>query len=363
MSTSCILGFASSEWKSETAEWYDTHIGGIAALPEGLCLQIPPCPLCRRHRTLVLQAYAPHSVHPQRELYLYGCNSIHCSAQAESWYPIRVVKCAQVESSASAALSELQLTAKRQAVNWDSDSDSSDSNDSSQDALLQELEQLTLALKHSEKNEKIGTRKKKSDKRTASLTSTRTELKEEERTRSSSISLASFYVQVDNEPYSEQSHQDEKQVSRLLSRYKEDEKLRSKNGISEQWEREPDEQDKPEEVALQKFNERIARAPEQIIRYNLGGEPLWPRHPPPHMETKTCECGAPMIFELQLLASCIHYLRPEDALPAEQKEAGMNFASVAIYTCANDCEQTKVIAESHSFKGFAQRICVQRDDW
>ncbi|CAN8062682.1 unnamed protein product [Agarophyton chilense] len=365
MSSSCVLGFASSEWKSASGEWYDTHIGGVALWPEDLRVHVPTCPICRHHRTLVLQAYAPHSNHSEREVYLYGCNSIQCSAKSESWYAVRVVKVEVKKDVAQSSTSprlpeEFGLCEKRQIINWDSDSDSSDS---SPEALVQELEALSLAITRNDEDNKSRKCGKKAGGKALPRSSANAKCRKEGFEQQNSIPLTSFYVEVDIEPDLGRGNKYEQQVSRLLSKYNEDEKLRSESGISEQWAAEQDEEDKPEVLSVEQFNDRIARAPEQILRYDFGGKPLWPRYPQPQIKMKTCQCGTLMIFELQLLASSLHYLRPEDAVQPEQKEAAMNFASVAIYTCANDCEKTKLVAENASFKVFEQQICVQRDDW
>ena len=88
-----------------------------------------------------------------------------------------------------------------------------------------------------------------------------------------------------------------------------------------------------------KFKDRIARDPEQILRYaRHDTEPLWPvstsqcSSVPP-----CCTCGAPRSFEFQLLATLLYVLGLGDK--------DMDWATIAVYTCSGDCEVDSYVEE------------------
>ncbi|CAJ1405853.1 unnamed protein product [Effrenium voratum] len=84
-----------------------------------------------------------------------------------------------------------------------------------------------------------------------------------------------------------------------------------------------------------RFQRRVARSPEQVLRYHWGGEPLWLQAPSgtavPH-----CSCGSRRGFELQLMPMLHAQLAA--AAPAEKSSAlSMEWGTVVVFTCAKDC--------------------------
>jgi len=95
------------------------------------------------------------------------------------------------------------------------------------------------------------------------------------------------------------------------------------------------------------FRERIDREPEQIIRYNQGGKPLWvskdnvpvtPKDIPP------CSCGAPRRFEFQVLPQVINYLGVETTVDS------IDFGTLCVYTCSLNCRDSDVYKEEVVWK-------------
>ncbi|CAN0574835.1 unnamed protein product, partial [Ectocarpus sp. 12 AP-2014] len=43
--------------------------------------------------------------------------------------------------------------------------------------------------------------------------------------------------------------------------------------------------------AVMRFADRVARSPQQVVRYAYGGEPLWSASNPPREEIPPCACG------------------------------------------------------------------------
>lgn len=90
-----------------------------------------------------------------------------------------------------------------------------------------------------------------------------------------------------------------------------------------------EEEDKPDyaiDPALVEFNERIDRCPSQVLRYCRFGEPLIPA--PHKFKVPKCSCGAERCFEMQLIPTVINFFDPA---------SDMDFGSILIYTCSNDC--------------------------
>lgn len=88
---------------------------------------------------------------------------------------------------------------------------------------------------------------------------------------------------------------------------------------------------------FQRFADRLAQNPEQILRYEHEGQPLlysktdkigkaWPR-------ITRCKCGGERSFELQLTPHAIDELESED-LSLE----GMDWGTVIFASCKRDCE-------------------------
>ncbi|KAJ8610445.1 hypothetical protein MRB53_038539 [Persea americana] len=88
---------------------------------------------------------------------------------------------------------------------------------------------------------------------------------------------------------------------------------------------------------FQRFADRMAQNPEQVLRYDYGGQPLlysktdkigktWPRIP------RCTKCGGERSFELQLTPHAIDELESEDI-----SLEGMDWGTVILTTCKKDC--------------------------
>jgi len=91
-----------------------------------------------------------------------------------------------------------------------------------------------------------------------------------------------------------------------------------------------------DETLLQKFQQRLARSPKQILRHAWGGSPLW-MSPPPSEVTDglwplPCRCGAPRKFELQLMPTILYTLHQ-----TSQTRLSDDWGGAVVYTCAADC--------------------------
>uniref|UniRef100_A0A915JVC9 Programmed cell death protein 2 C-terminal domain-containing protein n=1 Tax=Romanomermis culicivorax TaxID=13658 RepID=A0A915JVC9_ROMCU len=67
-------------------------------------------------------------------------------------------------------------------------------------------------------------------------------------------------------------------------------------------------------------------------KYDRGGSPLWATDFTPGDDIPDCSvCGAPRIFEFQVMPHLLHYLNVDDV------GKSLDWATVAVYTCSESC--------------------------
>ena len=126
---------------------------------------------------------------------------------------------------------------------------------------------------------------------------------------------------------------------------------------------EEDERLSPKERQLLGFQDRLRRAPRQVVRCARGGIPIWSipseKKGKPLYKVPPCACGSNRAFDFQLLPSLLHVLAVDKHSGAEINNVdggigglltnGMNWGSVAVYTCQNSCDESEgmlVVQES-----------------
>ncbi|NWI88775.1 PDCD2 protein, partial [Pitta sordida] len=89
-----------------------------------------------------------------------------------------------------------------------------------------------------------------------------------------------------------------------------------------------------EDKIFQKFKEKVAAEPEQIIRYCRGGEgPIWVsgENTPEEKDIPNCLCGAKRIFEFQIMPQLLNYLQ------VDSLGESIDWGTLVVYTCADNC--------------------------
>ncbi|XP_055504776.1 programmed cell death protein 2-like [Leucoraja erinacea] len=89
------------------------------------------------------------------------------------------------------------------------------------------------------------------------------------------------------------------------------------------------------DAAFAKFLKRISSCPEQVLRYSWSGRPLLlsPLPACAGAAAPVCEiCGAPRVFEFQLMPALVSLLQSVDAT-----EASVEFGTVLVFTCEESC--------------------------
>ena len=114
---------------------------------------------------------------------------------------------------------------------------------------------------------------------------------------------------------------------------------------------------------FQKFSDRTAQNPEQVLRYEFKGQPLLysgsdgvaSRFVVPHGKKGAirgiprCEnCGSQRVFELQLVPGLIYELEKDEAMDLDD---GMEWGTVIIGTCANNCGEAGAISFQEEWVG------------
>ncbi|XP_072534313.1 programmed cell death protein 2 isoform X2 [Salminus brasiliensis] len=87
---------------------------------------------------------------------------------------------------------------------------------------------------------------------------------------------------------------------------------------------------------FQKFKTCIATEPEQVLRYCRAGSPIWvsSEHVPSAAEVPKCLCGANRNFEFQIMPQLLNHLK------VDRPDASIDWGILAIYTCADSCDQS-----------------------
>lgn len=76
------------------------------------------------------------------------------------------------------------------------------------------------------------------------------------------------------------------------------------------------------------FQKRVNHFPDQILRYERNGEPLWIADEPKPKSIPNCEyCGGMRQFEFQIMPQLLSTL----------KEHELDWGTIAVYTCINSC--------------------------
>lgn len=114
---------------------------------------------------------------------------------------------------------------------------------------------------------------------------------------------------------------------------------------------------------FQKFSDRIAQNPEQVLRYEFKGQPLLysgmdnvaSRFIVPHGKPGAvrgiprCDsCGAQRVFELQLLPGLIYELEKNETMDLDD---GMEWGTIIVGTCANNCGEAGEISFKEEWVG------------
>lgn len=100
----------------------------------------------------------------------------------------------------------------------------------------------------------------------------------------------------------------------------------------------------PDRKSLASFQERMARAPEQVLRYCRfeRAKPLWPMSSGRASETdipKCTHCGGSRNFEFQILPQLLYYFGVKNEVDS------LDWATIVVYSCEASCEGNRAYKE------------------
>ncbi|EPX72731.1 programmed cell death protein [Schizosaccharomyces octosporus yFS286] len=139
-------------------------------------------------------------------------------------------------------------------------------------------------------------------------------------------------IEVDSEPSNEASEIEPKVLENLT--------VETENPTNEPY-------TKPTgDTSFLKFQKRISRAPDQILRYyhSDSSEPLWCNKDGIPTNVPNCSCGAKRILETQILSTLLTELNIDHS-----SENALDWGVLAIYTCSESCDLAN--------KGIAEEVC------
>lgn len=358
-----IIGYAVEADSPSVGTWRDTKLGGLPKWPPGSHPEVARCPQCNRERVLLLQAFAPHSVHKDRLLLVFACNSAVCCRETKNWCAYRAFQRKEVAPSEKVICIPSSVKSS-EVINWDSDGSSTDDDESSDSDDLENLLQMQN-MPTSSSNSEAYSKAKGNEQQVIQEAGVCKLASGDSSSPQRNLFLKPHFIEVAVEPKEDmKSLKDDEKVQKLLKTYKEEESHLKDDNVSTRWDGEDDREETDATLAIDYFRAKIDRAPEQVLRYKFSGDPVWPAHPPPKPQHLTCpHCGCEQVFELQILGSSLFFLEAERAVSGSQREAALNFMAMALYTCKNDCEQDSTTTEDTDFEFRTLEVRVQTDFW
>ncbi|WAQ95843.1 PDD2L-like protein [Mya arenaria] len=152
-----------------------------------------------------------------------------------------------------------------------------------------------------------------------------------------SVTLRSYYIDVFDEPEQTETHN--KHVAKLLKEYQKREgctvsdilenSSNAGGGGREKYEKSSISRGDP---VFHAFMKRVTICPEQTIRYQWSGEPLYISTPVTAPPSQCSHCQGPVVFELQLMPALVNKLH----FPGHFGCA-LEFGTVLVYTCRATC--------------------------
>lgn len=148
-----------------------------------------------------------------------------------------------------------------------------------------------------------------------------------------------YYLDVDLENQTADSIKLDSHVEELIKQYKDKNENKDNEEFSKMEETDILE-NYNNDLQTYKFYKKLSLANGQVIRYSWNQSPLVNSSNLCLEEIKCDNCGSLKVFELQLMPALINYLRFKD------KPLNIEFASVLVYTCKQNCSTKMLTQES-----------------
>lgn len=149
-----------------------------------------------------------------------------------------------------------------------------------------------------------------------------------------------YELTTEVEEFSEEYKEKERPEAERLKDYEKFVESHSKNLVGNNGTDKIIEQDlediepKKKDKIFKKFQRRIEQNPEQVLRYQRKGEPLWASNCiPKPLDIPECPlCGSPRVFEFQIMPHLLSYL------DVDCVGQSIDWGTIAVYTCQESCE-------------------------
>ncbi|KAL4240870.1 programmed cell death protein [Mactra antiquata] len=378
---------------------FTNKIGGIPDWPFKEEYPSPVCQLCGHSKSLVVQLYCPlecSSYH--RTLYVFACPKPSCWNKTESWTVYRCQKVDTTCNQSSNQKGQLEDNHKTSndddwgmdANDWGDDADdwgegsddashlvsdfnnvsndketsldlasyntgvtvtaerdteseeskNSENSDVDNNAVCDDLEQMTI-VEGIDNTSKVDS---------SVVEETMPSISEDEKSRilksfnTTDISveecsvLETYYINVFEEPAD--VFEDTKHVTKLLKDYQRNEGFNIDNVREAESSKGGEKYEKTtllhKDVIFHKFMKKLSLCPEQCIRYEWNGAPLFNSIPRNDIPKKCIYCNGDIVFELQLTPALVNHLKFKTGVN-QAEGCAIEFGTVILFTCRQSC--------------------------
>ncbi|KAK2955807.1 putative Programmed cell death protein 2 [Blattamonas nauphoetae] len=342
------LGFLDVWRPNEDRTFDQSRVGGHPIFPPNCSnpFPYPTCEFCGNALLFLLQLYAPLVSHPEDEdriLYLFICQHGTCIAHGS-------VKLFRVQVPSPDApdltISKVNTTTDPQPAPVEEEAKPAD--DDGWQVSTGKRQKKTKAQKEHARQQALATSKNAKPK----------------------IFLREFEVTTEEEGDPVELKGDPAKERRLYQEYldqggdsAEEEVIDVEDNMPDDDEPEPSttvnvddfDEEKPNDKIWMKFLKRIARAPQQCLRYNIeNAKPLWVAEDSTAIVNgregrilksrneqyggQCTVCGAQRTFEFQVMPQILSYLDVEKSMTSVCGEDTPDFGTILVYTCPNSCD-------------------------
>ncbi|XP_075970566.1 zinc finger protein RP-8 [Anticarsia gemmatalis] len=161
-----------------------------------------------------------------------------------------------------------------------------------------------------------------------------------------SILFKEWELIVDEEDEEDPKNVDENQEMEKLRKLMQEKRAGTLSNVSKD-ELEQYTKTMPEDKVFNKFSKRVARHPDQVLRYDRGGSPLWISGNTDNsiINVPNCQfCGGERQFEFQIMPQLLNFIDVGIELNS------IDWGVLVVYTCKASCSQGPAYKEEYVIK-------------
>ena len=313
------------DFQSAFTDTAGCEVDRVGGRPVWLTRQLPVrCSQCGEETLFVMQLSCPLDELHHRVLYVFMCPLPPCVRACNNWLVIRCQKAVEKTEA------KVEVKSVFDEVSFD------DCDWQTEEADKVDMDCDQVSSKGATKNEEVSDRMEE-------LSISAVQTKDDDVTRTQGgcarASFKPFYINVSTE---EETPEDLTHEFDILQQYLKDENIslsdlegKTSDRGSGEASTETYEKRSASYVSQwqKKFFKRVKMCPQQVLRYSYKDQPLLYNGAIPATDIKACECGAPRVFELQLMPSLWDVLVPVQEGVSLDSECSCVF----VFTCSNNC--------------------------